>query len=423
MGRVLVVDDNPDILDALELLLSLHEHEVITASSMQQAITCMERRKIDLVIQDMNFTNGLTSGNEGRELFYKLKQLNPTVPIIVITAWTHLHNAVELVKAGATDYLPKPWDDSRLLELVSEHINNQAQQNQSAAPVTGLTSNNPAMKQLLAQAAKVAQANVNVLITGPNGAGKEVIADAVQAQSERSSAPWIKVNMGALPGELMEAELFGAKAGAFTGANSTRQGRFEAADGGTLFLDEIGNLSLSGQMKLLRVLQSGEYERLGSSQTRTVDVRVIAATNADLPAAIRTGTFREDLYYRLNVVSLQVPALSQRKEDIVPLAQLFIGEHELTDSAKQWLISQPWPGNVRELQNCCQRAVVFSSSGQLKADDFGQQQQIEVQSEQQQIESALTEHNWVIKKAAESLGLTRQALYRRIEKYQLSQHD
>ena len=415
-ARILVVDDNPDILDALELLLSLHDYDVVTANSIRQAMVCMERRQIDLVIQDMNFSEGRTDGEEGKQLFYQLRQLNPELPIIVITAWTHIENAVELIKAGAADYLPKPWDDNKLLEQLASHLQPRQTPQQS-----DIISHSPAMQQLLTQASRVAPSDINLMITGPNGAGKEKLADYIQARSRRSNKPWVKVNMGALPAELMEAELFGAEAGAYTGATQSRIGRFEAADGGTLFLDEIGNLSLSGQMKLLRVLQSGEYERLGSSQTRKTDVRVVAATNADLPRAIAAGNFREDLFYRLNVVALEIPSLNQRKPDIVPLAELFIGDtYTLSDSAKHALTEHNWPGNVRELENSCQRALVFASGAELTDADFNLQPQQRARSEAESVLSALRDNNWNIKQTAEALGMSRQALYRRIEKYQLS---
>ena len=416
MARILVVDDNQDILEALELLLSLHDYEVVTASSIREAVLNIERREIDLVIQDMNFSEGRTNGKEGKQLFYQLREKSPKLPIILITAWSHVENAVELVKAGAADYLPKPWNDEKLIQQVRNSITPTMREE---AP--DLISHSPKMQILLAQAKKVATADINVLITGPNGAGKEKLADYVQALSLRSQGPWVKVNMGALPAELMEAELFGAEAGAYTGANSRRIGRFEAADGGTLFLDEIGNLSLPGQMKLLRVLQSGEYERLGSSETQKVDVRVIAATNADLPQAVKAGTFREDLFYRLNVVSLALLPLKDRKEDIIPLAEHFIGEqHDLSEEAKHLLLNHPWPGNIRQLENSCQRALIFANSRQLKPEDFELAQGQTAQSEKERILSSLEQHQWIIKQAAESLGMSRQALYRRIEKYGLT---
>lgn len=424
MPKILIVDDNPDILDALDLLLSLQNYQVTTACNQQDAIIAVYNQNIDLVIQDMNFSQGETSGDEGKSLFTQIRQHNPTLPIIIITAWTQLETAIELVKAGASDYLHKPWDDNKLLALINKYVVSK-----TVKPITDsanvikeqLIYKSPQMHELVSTSEKVANANINVLITGANGSGKEKLADYIHQRSTRHSKPFIKVNMGALPHELMEAELFGAEKGAFTGANQARKGRFEAADNGTLFLDEIGNLSLSGQMKLLRVLQTGEFERVGSSQTIKVDVRVISATNANLPAAIKQGVFREDLYYRLNVVELNIPALKDRKADILPLAQYFIGnEYVLSDDAKQYLLAQSWSGNVRELENACKRAIVFASPPEINKQDLLGHQTVDViESEKQQIEDVLLKHNGVIKYAAEELGLSRQALYRRIEKFQI----
>lgn len=414
MANILVVDDNPDILAALELLLTLHQHRVICADSKMAAVTTLSRQNIDLVIQDMNFTQAQTSGEQGKSLFYELRGVNPDIPIILITAWTQLETAIELVKAGAVDYLPKPWDDQKLLELVAQHTSIKA----SAAPKQ-VVLKSPSMVNLYSQAQKVASSDINILITGPNGAGKEKLADHIHQHSARNTAPFVKVNMGAIPAELMEAELFGAEKGAYTGANERRAGRFEAADGGTLFLDEIGNLSLSGQMKLLRVLQTGEFEKLGSNHTQKVDVRVLSATNSNLEQAIKNGTFREDLYYRLNVLELQIPALKQRKEDILPLAEYFTGSnHQLSEEVKRFMLQNPWPGNVRELDNFCKRAVALSSGAVIELAEI-QGETVSEFTEQQQIEQALTKHNNVIKHAAEELGLSRQALYRRLEKYQI----
>lgn len=419
MTKILLVDDNPDVLAALELLLSLHEYEVITANTYKDALFAIERQQIALVIQDMNFNQGLTSGNEGKALFYQLRKIKPDLPVILITAWTQLETAIELVKQGAVDYLPKPWNDGKLLELVSTYVKTPPEKSNHS----NLIAHSAEMKNLCQMAEKVAHSEVNVLITGPNGAGKEKIADHIHQYSQRQAMPFIKVNMGALPAQLMEAELFGAEKGAFTGANQQRIGRFEAADGGTLFLDEIGNLSLSGQMKLLRVLQTGEFERVGSSETLKVNVRVISATNENLQQAVHQGNFREDLFYRLNVINLDLKPLKQRVEDIIPLAEHFIGQHyTLTQEAKAALLSHEWPGNVRELENACKRALVFAEGNKLDAKDFNlNQEEIAKVDEKTVIKEALKKHNGVIKHAAEELGLSRQALYRRIEKFQLSE--
>ena len=454
MKRILIVDDNPDILDALDLLLTLHNYQVVTTSTIRDAVFIANNQTIDLVIQDMNFSQGTTSGEEGKSLFYQLKAIASNTPIIVITAWSQLETAIELVKAGASDYLPKPWDDVKLLDIIEKNIAINAAElatisskksihNKSIS--TPFIVESEPMKKLVAMADKVANSDISVLITGANGSGKERIADYIHQNSPRQANPFIKVNMGALASELMEAELFGAEKGAYTGATTKREGRFEVANGGTLFLDEIGNLSLSGQMKLLRVLQTGQFERVGSSETISVDVRVISATNSNLKQAIAENTFREDLYYRLNVVELNLPPLAQRQDDIIPLARHFVsGSHQLSEQAAKLLKQQPWHGNVRELENHCQRAMVLCAdnlllpehfmlcdvmgSSSLRRENFTNSNSdsvstmaVNVDDHKNILKAVLDKHQWVISRAANELGLSRQALYRRIEKYQLNQ--
>jgi DNA-binding NtrC family response regulator len=330
---VLVIDDNEAVRTAFDVLLSLHGVTVLTAATAEEGLAKLANERVDLVIQDMNFRREATSGEEGVALFREIRARHPDIPVILLTAWTHLETAVELVKAGAADYIAKPWDDARLLTTVRNLLELRRAQNESRVmqkrrsearaalaqdfDLCGIVYESDVMHTLVSMATHVAHADVPILITGPNGAGKEVIANIVHANSSVRDKPFLKVNLGALPNELMEAELFGTETGAFTGARA-RTGRFEAADGGTLFLDELGNLSATGQAKLLRVLQTGEFERLGSSVTRRTHVRIIAATNANLRQAIREGRFREDLFYRLNVIELEVPALADRKEDILP---------------------------------------------------------------------------------------------------------
>jgi DNA-binding NtrC family response regulator len=293
----------------------------------------------------------------------------------------------------------------------------------------GLVFESEAMGELVTKATHVAQADIPMLLTGPNGSGKEIIAAIIQANSSVKGGPFIKVNVGALPKDLMEAELFGAEAGAFTGATRVRQGRFEAADGGTLFLDEIGNLSMEGQAKLLRVLQTGEYERLGSSTTRRVKVRLISATNADLPTAIADGRFREDLYYRLNVIELKVPPLSERMDDVLPLARHFLGEgKQLGAQAQRAMQAHNWPGNVRELINTIRRASILSTGEEITPADLGlavpaapAELAVEREPDRSEIEMALARARGVIARAARDLGLSRQALYRRMEKLGLKE--
>ncbi len=443
MRTVLIIDDNPAVGEALSLLLSLHDIRPLVALTPEEGLETLERQSVDVVIQDMNFTADTTSGEEGVELFRAIRQRHADLPLILLTAWTHLETAVELVKAGAADYLAKPWDDSKLLATVenllelsesTREVNRTRQERrkrrdalQRKYDLDGLIFASEAMARTLDLACQVARSDVPVLITGPNGAGKERIAVIVHANSAVRTGPFIAVNCGALPGELIEAELFGAEAGAYTGANKAREGRFELADGGTLFLDEIGNLPLPGQMKLLRVLETGQFERLGSGRTRKVKVRVLSATNADLKAMIRAGTFREDLYYRLNVIDVNLPPLSERIDDILPLAEHFLaGRAELTDVAREALLVYPWPGNVRELKNAIERAALLAGTGPITPEQLNLPQHAGAvavrnldEPSREVVETALHKAEGVVSRAAQSLGLSRQALYRRMERYGL----
>lgn len=444
MDKVLVIDDNSSIISALSLLLSLHDIETLSAITPQAGLQLLrENPDVSLVIQDMNFTADTTSGEEGRALFFALRELQPDIPVILLTAWTQLEMAVELVKAGAADYVGKPWDDNKLVATIKNllelhelqqqqrHTQNREQQAraqlQQQFDLQGIVYRSSNLQKLLEMATQVAHSDVPVLITGPNGAGKEKIADIIQANSSVRNGPYIKVNVGALPEDLMEAELFGAEAGAYTGAgNKARQGRFEAADGGTLFLDEIGELSASGQVKLLRVLQTGEFQRLGSSQTRKVQVRVISATNSILPEMIADGRFRQDLFYRLNVIELKLPALHERPEDILPLARAFLAgsEKKLSPQAQQRMLRYPWPGNVRELQNVMQRAAVLTRGDTIDEDTLALPDESlprvpehSFEPSRELLEQTLANCNGIIAQAARELGLSRQALYRRLDKY------
>ncbi|MBV9493261.1 MAG: sigma-54-dependent Fis family transcriptional regulator [Acidobacteria bacterium] len=438
MSRVLIVEDQPAVAKALRMLFDLHDIEAEATASPDGALRRLERGDIDLVLQDMNFTPGATSGEEGIALFRRLRQLDPELPVLLLTAWTSLETAVQLVKEGASDYLAKPWDDAKLVssvrnllqmrELRMENQRLRAERTRSRAALArehdlcGILYDSEAMHRVVMLAVQIARSEVPVLITGPNGAGKEKIAEIVQANSRRKRLPFVKVNAGAIPDELLESELFGAELGAFTGSSRLRIGRFEAANGGTLFLDEIGNLSTAGQMKLLRVLQSGEFERLGSSETRRVDVRLLCATNADLRALIARGQFREDLYFRLNVIELAVPALSARREDILPLAERFLATSgkTLSEAARTLLVEHAWPGNVRELQNRITRACVTSHDATITPTDLGFDSPAAIASveslEKRQIELAILNAAGSVSRAAETLGVSRQALYRKMEK-------
>jgi len=434
---VLVADDSEAVRTAFQVLLSLHGARVLGASSPAEALATVRRQEVDLVIQDMNFRREATSGEEGIALFRELRALHPDVPVILLTAWTHLETAVDLVKAGAADYIAKPWDDARLLTTVrnllelraavEENVATRARRAEARAQLAerynlrGLVYESEAMHTVASMAAQVAHADVPVLITGPNGAGKEVLADIVHANSSRKTQPYVKVNAGALPDQLIEAELFGTEAGAFTGAKA-RPGRFEAADGGTLFLDEIGNLPPAGQAKLLRVLQTGEYERLGSNTTRRANVRIIAATNMPLRDAMREGRFREDLFYRLSVIELALPALAERRDDILPLARAFLNPGtRLTADAERALLSYFWPGNVRELRNVLQRTALLVGDLPINAAALNLPAVLPARSDEPvldrvTIERVLAENGQVVAQAARQLGMSRQALYRRMEK-------
>ena len=436
---MLIVEDQPAVASALRVLFDLHDIESVIAEDATAAARVVERGEAAVVLQDMNFTPGATSGDEGVALFRRMRALDPALPILLMTAWTSLETAVQLVKEGATDYMAKPWDDAKLVSTVRallrarelreeeererrEHLRSR-QALARAHDLRGIVYESAAMHRAVSLAVQIAPSDVPVLITGPNGAGKEKIAEIIHAASRRKNRPLIRVNAGAIPDELMESELFGAEAGAFTGSTRLRIGRFEAAHTGTLFLDEIGNLSASGQMKLLRVLQSGEFERLGSSETRRVDVRVLCATNTDLHQAIGRGTFRQDLYFRIAVVEIAVPALRERREDVLPLAEAFLrgSGKNLDEEAKSALLSHDWPGNVRELQNRVQRGVALASSETIAPRDLGFGEAGEARSDEAplekiQIETALLNANGSVSRAAEALGLSRQALYRRMEK-------
>jgi len=465
MPTLLIVEDQPSVSTALQVLFEIRGFDCRIARGPAQALKAIETDPSDIgvVIQDMNFSPEATSGEEGVALFREIKKLDAGLPVLLMTAWTSLETAVQLVKEGASDYLAKPWDDEKLLVTVRNLLRMRELQLENARlrgrarrtweelaehhDLCGAVWASERMHAVAILALQVARADVPVLITGPSGAGKEKLAEIVQANSRRRDKPFVRVNAGAIPDELLESELFGAEAGAYTGAHRRRVGRFESADGGTLFLDEIGNLSLSGQRKLLRVLQSGQFERLGSSETRRVDVRLVCATNSDLREDIAAGRFREDLFYRLNVVELSVPPLAERPEDALPLAEKFLRDlspspsgalWRLTPGARERLLRHAWPGNVRELENALRRAVLVAPGDTIREDDLGLGTHgfpVAVAdrpapddlllddatlAERIKLERALEEAGGVVAKAAESLGLSRQALYRKMEKYGLA---
>ncbi|MCG5051831.1 MAG: sigma-54 dependent transcriptional regulator [Myxococcales bacterium] len=462
MLKVLIIDDQPAVRAALETLFEVHGLPTSSTSTPEEALHLLQTEDIGAVVQDMNFSQNQTTGAEGVDLFRAIRKLDPELPVLLMTAFTSLETAVALIKEGAADYIAKPWNDDKLLTTVRNLVSLRAlrQENtrmraRSARSRRELAERydlrsviyaSDAMHEVVRLAVTVAASEAPVLITGPNGSGKEKLAEILQANSRRKDKPFVKVNVGALPDSLFEAELFGAEAGAYTGAAKVRVGRFEAAHGGTLFLDELGTLSLGCQAKLLRVLQTGEYERLGSSGTRRADVRIVAATNVDLPHAIAAGYFREDLYFRLNVIELAVPPLADRLEDVFPLAEHFLKVHVekehkpdlyLGEDAKAALLNHEWPGNVRELQNRIQRAVLVATGPAVGASDLAVPGEREprppvarrppaaavtdtpdahVDRERAQVEDALTHAGGVVSRAAAELGLSRQALYRKMER-------
>ncbi len=447
--KVLIVDDQAGVVTALQVLLDIHGISHISASTPSQALKVAATETLGAVIQDMNFSPNETSGREGVELFRALRLKDPSLPILLVTAWASLEAAVELVKEGANDYLRKPWNDDaiinrlrdllkmRELEVENGRLRSITEESQEALAedydLCGLVYTSTAMHKTVSLAVNVAQSDAPVLITGPSGSGKERLAEIIQANSRRSGEAFLRVNVGAIPADLMESELFGAESGAFTGASARRIGHFESADKGTLFLDEIDALSLSGQVKLLRVLQSGEFRRLGSSRSYKADVRIISATNAHLDDAISTMQFREDLYYRLNVVELKIPSLRQRRDDILPLARFFLRnfserEQILSSRAEQALLDHTWPGNVRELENRMQRATVLSSRPEIEVDDLGfGEAHLEPLStadnnQLRNVLEALDQSHGVVAHAAEVLGISRQALYRKMSKLGIEVH-
>ena len=447
--RVLVVDDQPAIVKALEVLFDLNGIPHVAAKTPEEARAIASRETLGAVVQDMNFARNDTSGEAGIELFRLLTEIQPSLPVLLMTAWASLETAVGLVREGASDYIEKPWDDEKLvstvrnlvrlraLELENERLRGELERSQAELAETndlcGLVYASQAMHRVVSLAVHVASSDAPILITGPSGSGKELIAEVIQANSRRRGRPFVRVNVGAIPAELMESELFGAEPGAYTGLNSRRIGHFETADGGTLFLDEIDALPLAGQIKLLRVLQSGEFQRLGSSVTRAADVRILSASNASLGDAIAAGDFREDLFFRLNVIELALPPLAERKEDVLVLADHFLAQlaaetegeqRTLSSAAKGALLRHKWPGNVRELENRIRRATLVTGEGSLSVEDLDLGEPTSHKPaprlsdsdelERQQLMAALNEAGGVVAHAADELGVSRQTLYRRM---------
>ena len=463
-GKILIVDDNEDVLLSLNMLLKPYMEGIRVLNTPERIIGMMDSFKPDVIMLDMNFHRDAISGEEGYEWLEKILAHNPKSVVLFITAYVDTEKAVRAIKAGAIDFIPKPWDKNKLLDTVKSAVELSMERNldssdlqekelnlnlvQSTDNRSILSSQDvfarmigecPAIKNLKAQMMRVAATDANVLITGENGTGKDVVAHALHQLSDRANKPFVNIDLGCIPENLFESELFGYEKGAFTDAKNAKEGRIETADGGTLFLDEIGNLNLPMQQKLLTVIEKRETQRIGSNRVNRVDVRILAATNANLREKVGDGTFRQDLFYRLNTIELHLPPLRERGEDIVLLAEYFlkiysgkysVGDVGLGASAKQKLLKHTWPGNVRELQHCIERAIVMGDKAELAAEDIRLEDSVVASGsssvnidslnlqtlEREAIKRAISLSNGNLTQAAELLGITRFALYRKIDK-------
>ncbi len=453
--QILIVDDDVSVTTSLSLLLKQSGYRSQTAISPGEAIEKIGRADFSVVLQDMNFSRQ-TSGEEGVELLRKIKALKPGLPVVLITAWGSIELAVQGIREGASDFITKPWTHQQILQAVRTALDLAAAGSagvQNGTPTRGeldarydfsdLIGDDPRLLRVLELIGRVATTDASVLITGESGTGKELIADAIHRNSHRRDKPHVKVNLGGIPASLFESEMFGHVKGAFTDARQDRKGRFETAAGGTIFLDEIGDLDPGSQVKLLRVLQDRTYEVLGSSTTRTVDLRVISATNRNLAEMVDTGGFREDLLYRLNLIAIHLPPLRERPGDIPLLARHFLRrlahlyrrpEAAFADAALRWLQHQPWPGNIRQLRHVIERALLVGSHDLLQVSDLELALEMDAREERRDplpqvgamtiddmekamIVKALEHYQGNVSKVAESLGLSRAALYRRFEKF------
>jgi DNA-binding NtrC family response regulator len=459
--RVLIADDQRDVREALRLLLKGEGFETAAAMSPQELVTMVSGSDWDAVLMDLNYTRDTTSGREGLDLLARLKAIDETLPVVVMTAWASVGLAVEAMRQGARDFVEKPWDNTRLLAILRTQVDlgralrrgerleaenrllrEGREGGDAAAGRSQLLARSAAMRPVLDLIERVGPSAAHILITGENGTGKGVVARALHAVSPRSGKPMVTVNTGGLSESVFESELFGHVRGAFTDAKADRAGRFELADGGILFLDEIANISLAQQAKLLRVLETGEFERVGSSRTRAVDVRVFSATNSDLREEVTAGRFRQDLLFRLNTVEIRLPPLRDRIEDVPVLAEHFLAQHGrryrktlagFDPEALQALLAHPWPGNVRELDHAVERGVLMARGERLSAPDLGLEPVAEAASsgitrledlpledvERVLIQKALQRYEGNVSQAANALGLSRSALYRRLEKHGL----
>ena len=447
--RLLVADDDPSVLEALRLLLKGEGYQVETATSPGGVLSAVETRDFDALLMDMNYTRDTTGGIEGLDLLSRLQGLDATLPVLVMTAWGSIEGAVEAMRRGARDYIEKPWDNARLLQQLRTQIElgrairmsqRLESENRSLRKdgTPELIATAPAMQPVLRLMERVGPSDANALITGEHGTGKEVVARWLHSASARAGRTLVTVNLGGLAEGVFESELFGHNKGAFTDAKTDRVGRFEVADGGTLFLDEIANLSQSQQAKLLRVLQTGELERVGSSKTRKVDVRILSATNADVAAEVAAGRFREDLLFRINTIEIRLPPLRERRDDIPLLAAHFLKEYatryrkplnKFHADAMRALLGYGWPGNVRELAHAVERAVLLAEGDTVRTVDLNLRPpgdapaRLEDMSleevERVLIHKALARAGGNVSTAAKALGLSRSALYRRLERHGL----
>ena len=447
--RVLIADDQGDVLEALRLLLKAEGFHLETASSPAGVLAALEAREFDVALIDLNYARDTTSGEEGLNLLSRIQGIDPTLPVVVMTAWGSVEVAVEAMRRGARDFIQKPWENARLLAIIRTQIElsqalrkgQRLEAENSLLRGEGmpkLIAESSAMQGVLQVISRVGPSDANVLVLGENGTGKGVVARALHAVSSRASRPMVVVNSGGVSEGVFESELFGHVRGAFTDAKADRVGRFELADMGTLFLDEIANVPMSQQAKLLRVIETGEFERLGSSRTRRVDVRIISATNADLSEEVSTGRFRQDLLFRLNTIEIRMPPLRDRRPDIPPLAHHFLRQHAqryrkrvtgFEHAALEALLAHPWPGNVRELDHAVERAVLMTQASQVRAADLGLRPAAEdsrrlddmslEEVESFLIKKALGRFDGNVSRAAEALGLSRSALYRRLQRYGL----
>ncbi len=447
--KILIADDQRDVLEALRLLLKAEGWKIEDATSPSKVLSLLAEQEFDVALIDLNYARDTTSGKEGLELMSKLTELDSSLPIVVMTAWGSVDVAVEAMRRGARDFIQKPWENARLLSILRTQAElsralrqgqRLAAENEMLRAERGPTmiAESPAMQPVLEMVARVAPSDANVLITGENGTGKGVVARALHIASNRAHKPLVTVNIGGLSEGVFESELFGHVKGAFTDAKTDRVGRFELADGGTLFLDEIANVPLSQQPKMLRVLETGEFERVGSSKTRKVNARIISATNAELKKEVESGHFRRDLLFRLNTIEIHLPPLRERREDISPLARHFLWQQlqryrktveGFDTGAMQAMLKYDWPGNVRELEHTIERAVLMTSGTTIRAVDLGLRTSSESPAsiedlsleevEALLIKKSLARCDGNVSRAAEALGLSRSALYRRLEKYGL----